>query len=1037
MLKNMKIGVRLGLGFGIIVLLMVVSGVFAVTRLHRLDVDLNSITGEQWPKTVYANNIKDQVNIVARALRNAIILDDRGEKQKELKRVDDSRNAEDKALAELEKTVRDSEGKVFLSEVVAARAKYAEVLKYIVADIEAGRNEVAAKGLVSRLRPVQTAYFQAVAKLVEHQGHLMTMAGQDADKSYHASRNMVTGLIVFALIMSCLIAWFVMRSITRPLAMAVAVNNRLAAGELDVAINVDSKDETGQLFAAMQQMIGTLREIVTDINKLTDAAAVGKFGTRIDASRHKGEFASLIGGVNKTMDEILFHIDSMPNPLMTIDRDFTIQYMNATGAAILGTSKEQLIGKKCYDQFNTSDCHKDCACAMAMQQGRDVTRETDAHPNGLDLEISYSASPIRDKSGQIVGARELVTDKTAINKAARTMQKQADYQAIEVGKLVVNLEKLAQGDLNIETSVAESDDDTKAIGEYYVKINKSLEESIAAVNRIALDTAALVEAATVGKLAFRAEASKHQGEFRKIIEGVNSSIGTLVGHLDSMPAPAMIVDRDMTIQYINLIGAQAGGKNPEHLVGTRCYDHFKTSDCRTDKCACYRAIHDERISTSETDAHPGNLNLDISYTGVPIRDRQGKVIGALEVVSDQTQIKQAARIAQKVAEFQAVETAKLTEGLTKLSKGDTDFSLASNQGDADTEAVRTAYESIYSAVNGLVGALRNVADLAKEIADGNLLVQVKERSEQDELMQALASMVKKLAEVVTEVKTTADNVAAGSQSLSSSSEMMSQGASEQAAAAEEASSSMEQMSSNIRQNADNALQTEKIAIKSATDAQSGGQAVDETVEAMSQIASKITIIEEIARQTNLLALNAAIEAARAGEHGKGFAVVASEVRKLAERSQKAASEIIELSTTSVKVAESAGQLLAKIVPDIQRTSELVQEISAASREQDAGSEQINKAIQQLDQVIQENASAAEEMAATAEELSSQAEQLQQVVAFFRVEDAGTAAARGSARLQAKPVTKKSKPQVTQVQVKRAVGHDLKLNEPEDADFERY
>ncbi|MDD2542432.1 MAG: methyl-accepting chemotaxis protein, partial [Desulfuromonadaceae bacterium] len=189
-------------------------------------------------------------------------------------------------------------------------------------------------------------------------------------------------------------------------------------------------------------------------------------------------------------------------------------------------------------------------------------------------------------------------------------------------------------------------------------------------------------------------------------------------------------------------------------------------------------------------------------------------------------------------------------------------------------------------------------------------------------------------------------------------------------------------------NTDNAMQTEKISIKSSVDAKEGGKAVIETVAAMKEIATKISIIEEIARQTNLLALNAAIEAARAGEHGKGFAVVASEVRKLAERSQSAAGEISGLSTRSVAIAEQAGEMLSRMVPDIQRTAELVQEITASSKEQDAGAEQINKAIQQLDQVIQQNASASEEMASTSEELSSQAEQLSDAVAFFKIDGGG-------------------------------------------------
>jgi methyl-accepting chemotaxis protein len=250
------------------------------------------------------------------------------------------------------------------------------------------------------------------------------------------------------------------------------------------------------------------------------------------------------------------------------------------------------------------------------------------------------------------------------------------------------------------------------------------------------------------------------------------------------------------------------------------------------------------------------------------------------------------------------------------------------------------------------------------------------------LIRSIMKPVNALVEVSTRLTT-------GSQELSSNAQLMSQGASEQAAAAEEASSSMEQMSSNIRQNADNAAQTEKIAIKSSEAAQEGGRAVQETVKAMKEIASKISIIEEIARQTNLLALNAAIEAARAGEHGKGFAVVASEVRKLAERSQRAAGEISSLSSNSVDIAEKAGELLLKIVPDIQKTAELVQEISASSKEQDSGAEQINKAIQQLDQIIQQNASAAEEMSSTAEELATQAVQLQSAITFFKA-DAGAA-----------------------------------------------
>ena len=374
----------------------------------------------------------------------------------------------------------------------------------------------------------------------------------------------------------------------------------------------------------------------------------------------------------------------------------------------------------------------------------------------------------------------------------------------------------------------------------------------------------------------------------------------------------------------------------------------------------------------------------------------------------------------------------------RISKGDIPQHI--------TDEYRGKFDNIKNNLNMLIDATVIITNSAREIAGGNLLVQVKERSPQDELMRAMSAMVQKLTEVVCEVKNAAANVASGSQELSSSSEEMSQGASEQAAAAEEASSSMEEMTSNIRQNADNAMQTEKIAVKSASAAKEGGEAVTQTVIAMKEIAGKISIIEEIARQTNLLALNAAIEAARAGEHGKGFAVVASEVRKLAERSQKAAAEISDLSATSVDVAEKAGQLLTKLVPDIQKTAELVQEISAGSREQDTGAEQINKAIQQLDQVIQQNAGASEEMASTAEELASQAEQLQCSIAFFKIgeESVGrkTAVVKKDDRKPAvrSKVKDTMKHAMANGYAKKAVGHDLEMNEDSeqlDNEYEKF
>ena len=278
----------------------------------------------------------------------------------------------------------------------------------------------------------------------------------------------------------------------------------------------------------------------------------------------------------------------------------------------------------------------------------------------------------------------------------------------------------------------------------------------------------------------------------------------------------------------------------------------------------------------------------------------------------------------------------------------------------------------------------------EEMSKGNLRVtfDAKALNVADEtgiLTRAMKEMAEKMKETMSFALEASENVSSGSVQLSSASQGISQGSSEQAASVEEISASIEEMSASINQNADNANQTEKIAMKSSADAKEGGEAVQKTVDAMKQIAEKISIIQEIARQTNLLSLNASIEAARAGEHGKGFAVVASAVQKLAERSQDAAEEISKLSKSSVDVAEKAGNMLSKLVPDIQKTAELVAEINAASAEQNKGAQQVNTAIQQFNQVVQSNASSSEELAATSEELSAQAEELKDRISFFKVD----------------------------------------------------
>lgn len=298
---------------------------------------------------------------------------------------------------------------------------------------------------------------------------------------------------------------------------------------------------------------------------------------------------------------------------------------------------------------------------------------------------------------------------------------------------------------------------------------------------------------------------------------------------------------------------------------------------------------------------------------------------------------------------------------------------------------------IFIAVYRMTKPIGDAVNLAASISAGDLTqtppaVILRRGDEIGDLGRSLNTMLESLRKIVSEIMETGFQLADSSNQINSASQQVATGASEQAASSEEMSSSMEEISASIRQNTDNALQTEKIASKAADDAQTGGSSVVEAVDAMKQIAEKIKVIEEIARNTNLLSLNASIEAARAGEHGKGFAVVASEVGKLAASSQSAANEILELATDSVHKADSAGESIKAMVPDIRRTADLVQEISATSMEQNSGADQVSQVMVQLDQIIQQNAASAEETASMAEELSSQANKLKTMINFFKIDN---------------------------------------------------